>query len=145
MSQADNAEQPVQQDENHIIAERRAKLAKLRETSPGGVAFPNAIPTRYVLDLATQEEEEYMVVLAEMMDIDAGHISLASPLGRALSDKRVGDEVSTEEVLRWGWLATAAAVMVLLDRHLGPSFFLPAGLVVSDPAHQLGPAAGLGL
>jgi hypothetical protein len=35
-----------------------------------------------------------MVVLAEMMDIDAGHISLASPLGRALSGKKVGEEVS---------------------------------------------------
>ena len=32
MSQADNAEQPVQQDENHIIAERRAKLAEWRKT-----------------------------------------------------------------------------------------------------------------
>jgi transcription elongation GreA/GreB family factor len=29
-----------------------------------------------------------------MMDIDAGHISLASPLGRALSNGRVGDEIS---------------------------------------------------
>jgi transcription elongation GreA/GreB family factor len=33
-------------------------------------------------------------VLAEMMDIDAGHISLASPLGRALANGRVGDELS---------------------------------------------------
>ena len=33
-----NAEQPVQQDENHIIAERRAKLAEWRKT---GQAFPN--------------------------------------------------------------------------------------------------------
>ncbi len=33
-----NAEQPVQQDENHIIAERRAKLAEWRKT---GKAFPN--------------------------------------------------------------------------------------------------------
>jgi transcription elongation GreA/GreB family factor len=33
-------------------------------------------------------------VLAEMMDFDAGHISLASPLGRALSNGRVGDEIS---------------------------------------------------
>ncbi|MBA2628287.1 MAG: GreA/GreB family elongation factor [Gemmatimonadales bacterium] len=47
-----------------------------------------------VLDLETQETDTYMVVLAEMMDIDAGHISLMSPLGRALSDGRVGDEVS---------------------------------------------------
>ena len=29
-----------------------------------------------------------------MMDIDAGHISLASPLGRALKDGKVGDEIS---------------------------------------------------
>ena len=36
-----------------------------------------------VLDLDTNDTDVYMVVLAEMMDIDAGHISLASPLGRA--------------------------------------------------------------
>jgi transcription elongation factor GreA len=47
-----------------------------------------------VLDLETNDTDTYIVVLAEMMDIDAGHISLASPLGRALSDGRVGDEVS---------------------------------------------------
>ena len=46
-----------------------------------------------VLDLETSETDTYVVVLAEMMDIDAGHISLASPLGRALSDGRVGDEI----------------------------------------------------
>jgi transcription elongation factor GreA len=46
-----------------------------------------------VEDLKTGEEEEYILVLAEMMDIDAGHISLASPLGRALKDRRVGEEV----------------------------------------------------
>ena len=34
-----------------------------------------------VLDLDTNETDTYTVVLAEMMDIDAGHISLASPLG----------------------------------------------------------------
>src|SRR4026209_2137089 len=47
-----------------------------------------------VLDLETQETDTYMLVLAEMMDIDAAHISLASPLGRALKDAGVGDEIS---------------------------------------------------
>jgi transcription elongation factor GreA len=47
-----------------------------------------------VLDLETSEIDTYVVVLAEMMDIDAGHISLASPLGRALANGRVGDEIS---------------------------------------------------
>ena len=46
-----------------------------------------------VEDATSGEREEYTLVLAEMMDIDAGHISLASPLGRALKDTRVGDEV----------------------------------------------------
>lgn len=47
-----------------------------------------------VIDLETSETETYQLVLAEMMDIDAGHISLASPLGRALKDRKVGEEVS---------------------------------------------------
>ena len=47
-----------------------------------------------VLDLDSNDVDEYMVVLAEMMDIDAGHISLASPLGRALANGKVGDEIS---------------------------------------------------
>ncbi len=47
-----------------------------------------------VIDLETDETETFQLVLAEMMDIDAGHISLMSPLGRALMDKKVGEEVS---------------------------------------------------
>ncbi len=49
-----------------------------------------------VRDSATGEVEEYTLVLAEMMDLDAGHISLASPLGRALKDRQVGDEVTLQ-------------------------------------------------
>jgi transcription elongation factor GreA len=47
-----------------------------------------------VVDVKTDEIEEYEVVLPEMMDLDAGHISLASPLGRALSGQKVGEEVT---------------------------------------------------
>lgn len=47
-----------------------------------------------VVDVETNETENYQVVLAEMMDIDAGHISLGSPLGRALKDRKVGEEVT---------------------------------------------------
>jgi transcription elongation factor GreA len=47
-----------------------------------------------VLDLDTNDTDTYVVVLAEMMDIDAGHISLASPLGRALGNRQVGEELS---------------------------------------------------
>lgn len=47
-----------------------------------------------VIDIDMNEREEYMLVLADMMDVDAGHISLMSPLGRALADRKVGEEVS---------------------------------------------------
>jgi transcription elongation factor GreA len=47
-----------------------------------------------VLDLETNDTDTYVVVLAEMMDIDADHISLASPLGRALGGRKVGEEVT---------------------------------------------------
>jgi transcription elongation factor GreA len=49
-----------------------------------------------VEDMGSGEVEEYTLVLAEMMDIDAGHISLASPLGRALKDREVGEEVTLQ-------------------------------------------------
>ena len=47
-----------------------------------------------VLDLETNDRDTYMLVIAEMMDLDMGHISLGSPLGRALTNGKVGDEIS---------------------------------------------------
>ena len=47
-----------------------------------------------VIDLETNDRDTYMLVIAEMMDLEAGHISLGSPLGRALANGRVGDEIS---------------------------------------------------
>lgn len=46
-----------------------------------------------VVDTETQEEDVYTLVLAELMDVDAGHISLASPLGQALRNRKKGEEV----------------------------------------------------
>lgn len=47
-----------------------------------------------VLDLDTDEQEIFTVVVAEMMDVEAGHISLGSPLGRALRGRKVGEEIA---------------------------------------------------
>ncbi len=46
-----------------------------------------------VQDLDTDDTETYVLVLGEMADFELGHISVASPLGRALKDGRQGDEV----------------------------------------------------
>jgi transcription elongation factor GreA len=46
-----------------------------------------------VEDLKSGETETYVLVLGELADFDLGHISVASPLGRALKDGKLGDEV----------------------------------------------------
>ncbi|SRR5258706_9383495 len=75
------------------LHQRLAQLAELANTEApiDRVGLGSKVT---VLDLVTNETEVYQLVLAEMMDIDAGHISLASPLGRALLDRKVGEEVS---------------------------------------------------
>ena len=75
------------------LHQRMAQLAQLSNTEAplDRVGLGSEV---VVLDLDTSDTDTYTLVLAEMMDIDAGHISLASPLGRALKDRQVGDEVS---------------------------------------------------
>ncbi len=45
-----------------------------------------------VLDLETNDREIFELVIPDAMDLDEGHISVSSPLGRALLDLKVGDE-----------------------------------------------------
>jgi len=66
-----------------------------------------------VLDLDSKETDTYMLVLAEMMDLEDGHVSFASPLGRALVDRRVGDEVE----LRLPRMIRRLRVMELVTIH----------------------------
>lgn len=46
-----------------------------------------------VQDLKTKEKETWELVVPDAMDLDQGHISVASPLGSALSDKKKGATV----------------------------------------------------
>ena len=46
-----------------------------------------------VVDLETEEEEVWELVVPDAMDVEAGHISISSPLGRAFRDRQAGDEV----------------------------------------------------
>jgi transcription elongation factor GreA len=86
---------------------RLAQLAQLADTeSPTDRVGLGSIVI--VEDLVTGDRETYTLVFAEMMDIDAGHISLASPLGRALKDRKPGEEVSLR-------LPTAARKLRVLE------------------------------
>jgi transcription elongation factor GreA len=46
-----------------------------------------------VLDIQRETEIEYKLVTSEEADVDKGLISTTSPIGRALLNRRVGDEV----------------------------------------------------
>jgi transcription elongation factor GreA len=49
-----------------------------------------------VLDLDSDEEIEYLLVIAEEADASAGKISAASPIGRGLVNSQVGDEIEVK-------------------------------------------------
>ncbi|NLG63388.1 MAG: GreA/GreB family elongation factor [Candidatus Cloacimonetes bacterium] len=52
--------------------------------------------TLSVLDLDTGEEAKYTLMSGERLDIDAGHVSLDSPVGQALFGARAGAVVTVE-------------------------------------------------
>ena len=47
-----------------------------------------------LFDLQLEEERNFMIVAAEFMDLEAGHVSIASPIGRGLLGARPQDVVS---------------------------------------------------
>ena len=47
-----------------------------------------------VMDLDTEEEQRYELVVSEEADAAKGKVSTGSPIGRALMGSRVGDEVN---------------------------------------------------
>ncbi len=54
------------------------------------VGFGSRIRVR---DLEADETHDFTIVAGDFMDLDAGHISLASPVGRGLLGARVDEEV----------------------------------------------------
>src|SRR3954471_3491413 len=46
-----------------------------------------------VEDSKSRERESYHMVFGDAMELDEGHVTMASPIGRALLGKTVGDEI----------------------------------------------------
>jgi transcription elongation factor GreA len=78
------------------LGQLHRRLAQLAQLADSGAPLDRVgLGSRVIVeDLGNGDRETYTLVLAELMDIDAGHISLASPLGRALKDRKPGEEVS---------------------------------------------------
>jgi transcription elongation factor GreB len=49
-----------------------------------------------IVETEAGEELEYRIVGPDEFDVEAGHISMDSPVGRALLGRRAGDEVTVE-------------------------------------------------
>ncbi|HEX7050777.1 MAG TPA: transcription elongation factor GreA [Longimicrobiales bacterium] len=81
----------VQARINHLT-QRMIELSKIdvKAIPKDRVGFGSKLRVR---NLDTGDESTYTIVAGDYMDIDAGHISMASPLGRGLLGARVDEEV----------------------------------------------------
>jgi transcription elongation factor GreA len=80
------------------LSHLRSRLAKLSQIDLSQV--PNdrvGLGSRVeVQDTSTKEREVYELVIPDAMDVDKGHISVSSPLGRGLLDRKKGETVTIQ-------------------------------------------------
>ena len=78
------------------LSHLRSRLAKLSQIDLSKVPADRiGLGSRVeVVDLDTEERETFELVIPDAMDMDAGHISVASPLGRGLLDRKEGETVT---------------------------------------------------
>lgn len=87
-------QQFVQARIGHLM-QRLSELSKIDVASipEDRVSFGSRVKVR---ELKSREEVEYTIAAGDYIDLDAGHISMASPIGRALIGKKVGEQVDVQ-------------------------------------------------
>jgi len=77
------------------LTQRLSELSKIDITNipQDRISFGSRVKVR---DRQTKAEIEYTIVAGDYIDLDAGHISMASPIGRALMGKKPGEEVGVQ-------------------------------------------------
>jgi len=99
---SENAEYDAAKNRQDFVRSRIAQLeGRIRELSmytiasiPQGVVAYGSRVT--VADADSGDETDYRIVFPEEVDAARGHISLSSPIGRALMNKAEGDEVEVQ-------------------------------------------------
>ena len=76
------------------LQSRMAELSKIDvEKMPyDRVGFGSKVKVLDPMD----EEKDFTIVAGDFMDLDSGHISMASPIGRGLTGAKEGEEVEVE-------------------------------------------------
>ncbi|MDZ7778921.1 MAG: transcription elongation factor GreA [Gemmatimonadota bacterium] len=79
---------------NHLTS-RMSELSKIdvSEMAYDKVGFGSRVS---VLDVANDEEYEFTITAGDFIDLDAGQVSLASPIGQGLMGAAEGEEVTVE-------------------------------------------------
>jgi transcription elongation factor GreA len=99
---SENAEYDAAKHRQDFVRSRLAQLeGRIRELSmytiasiPRGIVAYGSRVT--VTDVDSGDETLYRIVFPEEVDAAKGHISLSSPIGRALMSKSEGDEVEVQ-------------------------------------------------
>ncbi|HSG09220.1 MAG TPA: transcription elongation factor GreA [Longimicrobiales bacterium] len=88
---AKERQQFVQARLNHLTR-RMGELSKIdvNEMPYDKVGFGSRVKIR---DLDMEEDFDFTLVAGDFMDLDGGHVSLASPIGRGLLGAKQGEEV----------------------------------------------------
>lgn len=75
------------------LSHLRARLVKLSSVDLSKIPADRVgLGSRVVVrDLTTKEQEQWELVIPDAMDVDAGQISVSSPLGRGLMDRKKGE------------------------------------------------------
>jgi transcription elongation factor GreA len=96
---SENAEYDAAKNRQDFVRSRIAHIeARVRELSMYNVAsIPHGVVAYgsrvTIADVDSGDETEYRIVFPEEVDAARGHISLSSPIGRAMMNKAEGDEV----------------------------------------------------
>ena len=99
---SENAEYDAAKHRQDFVRSRIAHIeVRVRELSmytvasiPHGVVAYGSRVT--IADVDSGDETEYRIVFPEEVDASRGHISLSSPIGRAMMNKTEGDEVEVQ-------------------------------------------------
>jgi len=77
------------------LQQRMAELSRIdvKEMPTDRVGFGSRVR---LYDYHLEEEVSFTIVAADYMDLDAGHVSMASPIGRGLLGARLDQEVKVD-------------------------------------------------
>lgn len=95
----ENGDYQAAVERQHFIQARLGhlsqRLSRLSQIDPGEIPRDRVgLGSRVtVLDLDTEEREVWELVVPDAMDVDADQVSVSSPLGRALLDRKAEDTV----------------------------------------------------